>query len=77
MIAGGLLISVNNAILKSIPTSVPLGEVICLRALVSLALIAGFVLLRGASATSASPGTGSICCVDSSRSPACSCSSAP
>ena len=46
MIAGGMLISVNNAILKSIPTSVPLGEVICLRALVSLALIAGFVLLR-------------------------------
>ena len=47
MIAAGLLISVNNAVLKSISTTIPLGEVICLRALVSLTLIVGFVLARG------------------------------
>ena len=47
MIAGGLLISVNNAVLKSISTTIPLGEVICLRALVSLTLIVGFVLAHG------------------------------
>ncbi len=46
MVTGGLLISVNNAVLKSISTSVPLGEVICLRALVSIALIAAFILVR-------------------------------
>ena len=47
MVAGGMLISVNNAILKSISTTIPLGEVICLRALVSIALIAGLVVARG------------------------------
>ena len=47
MIGGGLLISVNNAILKSISTTLPLGELISLRALVSVALILGYVVLRG------------------------------
>ena len=47
MVAGGMLISVNNAILKSISTTIPLGEVICLRALVSIALITAFVMARG------------------------------
>ena len=47
MIGGGLLISVNNAVLKSISTSLPLGEIICLRALVSITLITSFVLVRG------------------------------
>tara|TARA_B100000686_G_scaffold328239_1_gene388018 strand:+ start:1058 stop:1912 length:855 start_codon:yes stop_codon:yes gene_type:complete len=47
MVAGGMLISVNNAILKSISTTIPLGEVICLRALVSIALVAAFVMARG------------------------------
>ena len=46
MIGGGLLISFNNAILKSISTSIPVGEVICLRALCSLVLIIGYVLIR-------------------------------
>jgi len=47
MIGGGLLISVNNAVLKSISTTIPLGEIICLRALVSVALIVSVVLVRG------------------------------
>ena len=47
MVGGGLLISVNNAILKSISTTLPLGELISLRALVSVALILVYVVVRG------------------------------